>query len=82
MRSMLLGAHDALISSNAWLVNRLKTVEVKFDQPHFNFTFLRAVCLLVSPMRTGIDGKHGVGAALSTVLVASRFDVGAFSREV
>eukprot|EP00752_Nemacystus_decipiens_P001616 g1574.t1 len=27
MRSMLLGAHEALISSNAWLVDRLKTVE-------------------------------------------------------
>ena len=30
MRSMLLGAHEALISSNAWLVDRLKTVEVRF----------------------------------------------------
>lgn len=30
MRSMLLGAHEALISSNAWLVERLKTVEVRF----------------------------------------------------
>ncbi|CAN0010155.1 unnamed protein product [Scytosiphon promiscuus] len=27
MRSMLLGAHEALISSNAWLVERLKTLE-------------------------------------------------------
>ncbi len=28
MRSMLLGAHEALISSNAWLVGRLKAAEV------------------------------------------------------
>lgn len=36
MRSMLLCAHEALISSNAWLVDRLKAVEVKFY--HFNLS--------------------------------------------
>lgn len=84
MRSMLLGAHEALISSNAWLVARLKTVEVKSYIPTYHLILRRILerffCWDTPLSRDeGFDGASGCGIRTGWQMQSSTFDFGALA---